>query len=90
MLEASTSTKRYGRQLSEKNWSVGEREATKWITTLLQGSKMKRWSGMYRGLRFHGCAIEDSRSSGFDSSFLVAGLKYCSNAMCRRYGCLLD
>ena len=30
------------------------------------------------------------RPSGFGSSFLVAGLKYCSNAMCRLYGCLLD
>ena len=64
MLEASTSTKRYGRQLSEKNWSVGKREATEWIATLWQYSKTKRWSGMYRG-RFHGCAIEDSGPSGF-------------------------
>ena len=39
---------------------------------------------------FHGCATKDSGLSGFGSSFLVAGLKYCSNAMCGRCGCLLD
>ena len=44
---------------------------------------------MYRR-RFQGCAIEDSGPSGFGSSFLVAGVNYCSNGMCRRYGCLLD
>ena len=30
-----------------------------------------------------GGTIEDSGLSGFGSSFLVAGLKYCSNAKCR-------
>ena len=84
VLEASTSTKRYGRQLLEKNWSVGKREATEWIATLWQYSKTKRWSGMYHG-RFHWCAIEDSGPFGFGMSFLVAGLKYCSNAVCGRY-----
>ena len=29
--------------------------------------------------------IEDSGPSGFGSSFLVTGLKYYSNAMCRWY-----
>ena len=33
------STKRYVRQLSEKNQSVGETEATKWIATAWQYSQ---------------------------------------------------
>ena len=36
-------------------------------------------------------AGQDSGPSWFASSFLVAGLKYCSNAMCRWYGsCVLS
>ena len=80
MLEASTSAKRYGRQLSEKNWSLGEREVTEWIATVV-GHEPRKISR---------CAIEDSGPSGFGSSFLVAGLRYRSNAMSGRYGCLLD
>ena len=49
-----------------------------------KGNRVDRYTvavvkdGMYCR-RFHGCAIEDSGPSGFGSSFLVAGLKYCSN-----------
>ena len=40
--------------------------------------------------RFHRCTIENRHGpSGFGSSFLVAGLKHCSNAVCGQYGCHL-
>ena len=88
LLEASMSTKRYARQLSEKNQSVGETEATEWIATLWQYSQ--RWNSG------QSCTMEDFTDSGSISYMskevlnrLTSG-RYCSNALCRRYRRLLD
>ncbi len=54
MFEATTSTKRYGKQRLEKNWSVDEREATEWIVMPWQLSVVK--DGTVHG---RSCTSED-------------------------------